>query len=114
MNEEQARSLIHRARAHMNEEAFTRAVTALATADREHGTFRTTLATAYWQLHDDSVAATWQATLVTHSTQVQAEFDTEEKAMVWLANRLGAIMWAHEYATRDYAEVVLPASQPAR
>ena len=80
----------------MNDEACTMAVNAMATADKDHGRFRSTLATAYWQLHNDSAEVTWQATLVTHSSQVRAAFDTEEKAMVWMANRLGAIMLAHE------------------
>lgn len=110
MNEEQAKNLIIRAGAHMNDQATTMAVAALATADQKHATFRTSLATAYWRPHDEGPVAAWQATLITHSTEVQARFDTEEKAMVWLANRLGAIMWAHDYTTRDFAEVLLPAS----
>ena len=108
MNEEQARALIRQAGASMSDDALTQALTALGAADRKHGTFRTNLANAHWRPRGDSANATWRATLITHSTEVHADFDAEEKAIVWLANRLGAIMWAHQYATRDHAEVVLP------
>lgn len=114
MNEEQAKALILRAGAHTDERTTNMALAALAIADEERGTFRTSLATTHWRLHDNSTPAAWQAILVTHSTEVQARFETEEKAIVWLANRLGAIIWAHEYATRDFAEVVIPSTPPAR
>lgn len=109
MNKTEAKAIIQRAAAHMDERSTDMAIKALQSADLAHGQFRTALASAQWQLHTGSGTPAWQATLTTNSTQVQAEFDTEEKAIVWLANRLGAIIWAYDYATRNHAEVVIPA-----
>lgn len=108
MNETRARELIRQARASMNQEATDRTIAALATADEDHRTFRTILASAHWTLCDHTEPALWQAILTTHSTQVQARFNSEAEAIVWLANRLGALIWAQAFATRDYAEAVLP------
>ena len=116
MNEERAKDLIRQAQAHMNGEATSQAIAALTTVDEEHKMFLGNLYVASWQSSPANIGAPWQATLTIHSTQVQANFDTEEEAIVWLANRVGALMWAYQYATRNHAEVVrsIPLTQPTQ
>ena len=110
MNEHQAKEIIQSSGAHMNESAHNQAIEALLTADLDHGTFQGRGYSAYWHRSQ----AHWIASITVLSTRCEARFDAEEKAIVWLANRVGALRFAYRYATRDYAEVVLhlPDSHP--
>lgn len=105
MRQEQARALIIESGACMNDVAINQTIAALETVNEERRTFRGH--NAFWY-PTGNADAPWQASLTTHSTHVKANLRSEPEAIVWLADRIGALNWSREYATRTHAEVVPP------